>query len=224
MNLWKQLRIPLLILTFVNVGLIFGRSIFDPNIGSRQVTRFEFPSAVPLPEWQLVASQPLKDEVVERPPAGKLVLPGRQYDYTQNDLPLNIKMRYEIETEGDFQQVLAENPALKSSKIMMRQHEQLGFYSLYTNQKRAYLTACINSRGGSTFTKEQFDSNRRRYDVQFSRIMPWLLAQQPLTDRRCLLTDLSIPLNQPSSELAYATLEKAWFSWYKWWQPRFPKP
>jgi cyanosortase A-associated protein len=80
--------------------------------------------------------------------------------------------------------------------------------------KRAYLDACINSRGGSTFTEEQFRANRIQYDVQFNRLLPWLLGQQELRDQRCLWTHLSIPLNQSSPESSYHILENAWFSWY----------
>jgi len=44
----------------------------------------------------------LEAETVDLQAFGKLVLPGREYRYIQNDLPLDIKMRYEVETDGDF--------------------------------------------------------------------------------------------------------------------------
>jgi len=75
----------------------------------------------------------------------------------------------------------------------------------------AYLNACINSRGGSTFTKEQFNYNRIHRDTQFNRLLAWLLIQQPLRDKRCLWTHLSIPLNRSSPESAYVILENACF-------------
>jgi cyanosortase A-associated protein len=49
------------------------------------------------------------------------------------------------------------------------------------------------------------------------------LGQEGLKDRRCLWAHLSVPLKNSSPEAAYQVLEKAWFSWYQWWQPRFPK-
>jgi cyanosortase A-associated protein len=227
MSLWKQLRIPLLILTFANILFVFGRSVLDPSIGKRTLTPFVFPPVVPLPQWQLVASQPLKAETVELQAFGKLVLPGREYRYIQNDLPLDIKMRYQVETDGDFKEFIKKHTNIKFSLNQplpdVRQHEQLGFYGLFVYQKRAYLNACINSRGGSTFTKEQFNYNRIHHDTQFNRLLAWLLVQQPLRDKRCLWTHLSVPLNRSSPESAYVILEKAWFSWYQWWRPRFPK-
>lgn len=268
MSRWSKLRLPLLVFIFANVLFVFGRSILDPTIGKRTVTPFVFPKVVSLPQWRLVTSHPLKDQTVERPPLGKLILPGRQYRYIQNDLhasfgsqsgedlkasrgekdsspelalrprtgveaphpkaPLNIEMRYEVETDGDVKQFIKNNTAIQflldQPLLVVRQQEGVGFYGVFVYQKRAYLDACINSRGGSTFTKEQFSYNRIQYDVQLNRLLPWLLGLQPLRDKRCLWTHLSIPLNQSSPEQAYLILENAWFSWYKWWSSRFPKP
>lgn len=227
MSVWKQLRIPLLVLTFVNIFFVFGKSILDPTIGKQTVAPFVFPPDVPLPQWQRLASHPLKDQTVDRPPATKSAMLGRQYRYIQKDLQLDINMRYELETLGDVKQLIKDHTAIKFSLnqplIILRQHKQLGFYGLFVYQKRAYLDACINSQGGSTFTKEQFSYNRIQYDVQFNRLFFWLLGKQALRDRRCLWSHLSITLNQSSPESAYVILENVWFSWYQWWHPRFPK-
>jgi len=224
---WNKLRIVLLILTFANIVLVLGRSILDPTIGKRTVTPFVFPPVVPLPQWQLVTSQPLKNEIVERPPFTKVVLSGRQYHYLQNGLNLDIEMRYEVGTEGNVKHLIKEKTAIQLSLahplLVLRQQQGIGSYGLFVYQKRAYLDACINSRGGSTFTEEQFRANRIQYDVQFNRLLPWLLGQQELRDQRCLWTHLSIPLNQSSPESSYHILENAWFSWYKWWLPHFPQ-
>lgn len=223
---WKQLRIPLLVLIFANVLVVFGRSVIDPSIGKRTLTPFSFPAKVPLPQWQLVTSQPLPNQTVDQLPFGKVVLPGMYYRYKQNDLPLDIKMRYQINVEGDVKHLIETNTDIRFSlnrSPVIRQHQQLGFYGLFVYKQQAYLDACINPRGGSTFTSTQFDYNRIHYDLEFSRLFLWLLGQQELRDNRCLWTHLSIPLNQSSPNSAYATLEQAWFSWYKWWQPRFPK-
>jgi len=227
MRLGKQLRLPLLVFTFANVLFVFTRTTLDPSIGRRTITPFVFPPAVPLPQWQRVASQPLPNLAVERAPYGKIVLSGMQYSYRQNDLPLDIQMRYELSTLGDVKQITSSNTTIRfgvnQPAIAIRQQEGLGFYGLYTYQQRAYLDACINPQGGSTFTSDQFDSNRIQYDFQLTRLIPWLLGQQGLRDNRCLWTHLSIPLNQSSPESAYVMLEQAWFSWSKWWSSRFPK-
>jgi len=120
----------------------------------------------------------LKAETVELA-FGKVILPGREYRYIQKELPLDIKMRYEVEADGNFSKFIKNYTDIKFSLNQplpdVRQHERLGFYGLFVYQKRAYLNACINSRGGSTFTKEQFNYNRSHYDAQFNRILAWLL-------------------------------------------------
>jgi len=112
---------------------------------------------VPLPQWQLVASQPLKAETVDLQAFGKLVLEG---SIAISKMPLDIKMRYEVETDGDFKEFIKSTLISRFRSInhcLMYVSTKLGFYGLFVYQKRAYLNACINSRGGSTFTKEQFN-------------------------------------------------------------------
>lgn len=237
MSLNKQLRVPMLIFAFASVICVFGRSILDPTVGKRTVTPFVFPSAVPLPQWQLAASQPTGDRTVQREPYGKLVLPGWHYRYIPNNIhassqspippSLDIEMRYEVQMDGNVKQLIKDNTAIQvgitQPLLILRQRQGIGFYGLFVYQKRAYLDACINPRGTSTFTEEQFKNNRIRYDTQFNRLLPWLLGQQDLSNQRCLWTHLSIPLNQSSPESSYHILENVWFAWYEWWHTRFPK-
>lgn len=225
MKLWQRLRTPLLILAFANVLFVFSRAIFDSDIGKRKINSFEFPATVPLAQWQQVASQRLPDRIVDEPPYGKVAFPGRRYQYRQNSLLLNIEMRYELNTVGDGRQMIETYekisfPPDRAQPII--RHKQLGFYAVFVDRERAYLNACINPRGGSTFTASQFDSNRARYDIQFQRLGLWLLGRKELRDNRCLWSHLSIPLNQSAPESAYTTLERAWLSWYRWWSSRFP--
>lgn len=225
MKFWQRLRTPLLILTFANVLFVFSRVLLDANIGKRKITPFTFPATVPLPQWQQVASRSLPDRIVEQEPYGKVAFPGRRYQYKQNNLLLNIDTRYELNTVGDGQQAIADNINISfpsdRSPMLIRHNQQLGYYAVFVHQQQAYLNACINSRGGSTFTPSQFDTNRLRYDFQLQRIAFWLLGRQGLRDNRCLWTHLSMPLKQSTPE-TYSTLEQAWFSWYQWWDSHFP--
>lgn len=227
MNPWKKLRLPVLIITFTSAVFVFGRTITDPEIGKRTATRFIFPSVVPLPQWQSLPGKPLPNQTVEQLPYGKLVLPGMHYRYQQNGIPLDIKMRYEINASGDVKQLIEMHTDVRflpnQSQPIIRERKPLGYYGVFVYKQQAYLGACINPSGGSTFTSAQFDYNRIHYDLQFQRLLLWLLGRQELRDNRCLWTHLSIPLNQSSPESAYSVLEQAWFSWYKWWQTRFPK-
>lgn len=221
----KQLRSLLLVGTFVSVLCVFGRSILNPDIGERRVTSFEFPLGVPLPGWQPLESSPI-DESAEHPNFRA----GRHYRYVQSDLPLDIEMRYlgSSSMSVDVKRFIGSYTSIPLSPgnpvLVLRQQQGVGFYSLFTYQARSYLSACINPRGGSTVTYEQFNRNRLVYDLRFSRLLPLLLGQENLRDRRCLWAHLSIPLKRLSPESSYPILEEAWFTWYQWWSPRFPKP
>ncbi|HEY9693942.1 MAG TPA: cyanoexosortase A system-associated protein [Oculatellaceae cyanobacterium] len=219
MSFLKQWRMPLLVITNAFAILVLGKVILDPSIVKDTSTTFEFPSVVPLPQWQLIESKAL--------PGRNLRMPGKQYRYIQNQLPLDIDIRYVIETDGNIKQLIGKHTSINFSTaeptLRIRQQPGVGFYGVYVDQERAYLDACINARGSSTFTSEQFIDNRKRYELQFNRLLAYLIADQSLRERRCLWSHLSIPLNDSSTETAYHNLETAWFSWYKWWSPRFPK-
>jgi len=75
----------------------------------------------------------LKAETVELLAFGKVILPGREYRYIQKELPLDIKMRYEVEADGNFSKFIKITLISSFRSInhcRMRQHEQLGFYGL----------------------------------------------------------------------------------------------
>ena len=223
MSCWKTIRISLLAATFGGVLLALGKSILYPTVGNA-VTSFIFPAMVPLLEWQHLESKPLDNSRIEN----SKNLFGRQYRYVRNNLYLDIEMRYLINTNGDVKAWIEDyrgRPSFPGQLLpILRQQERVGFYSLFTHKERAYLSACINPRGGSTVTDSQFWLNRIIYDVRLNRLFPWLLSREEIPDRRCLWAHLSLPLKNSSPEDAYQSLEKVWFSWHQWWQHRFPKP
>lgn len=219
----EKLRLSLLAVIFGSVFFVLGRTILTPTADNSTVTSFVLPTAVPLPEWQPSASRPLAAPIPESPdyPSGRL------YQYIQNNLPLDIEMRYMVNTNGDVKyfihQYSSTSPPPGQLSLVLRQQEGVGFYNLFAYQQRAYLSSCINSRGGSTVTESQFKLNRYTYDIQFNRLFAWALGQANLVDGRCLWAHLSVPLKDSSQTDAYQTLEKAWFDWYQWWHPRFPQ-
>ncbi len=219
----EKLRISLLTVIFGSVFFVLGRSIVTPTSGNSKVTSFVFPTAVPLPKWQLDASRPLAAPIAESPNYPS----GRHYQYIQNDLTLDIEMRYLVNTNGDVKyfihQYSSMPPPPGQLSQVLRQQEGVGFYNLFAYQQRAYLSTCINSRGGSTVTESQFRLNRYTYDIRFSRLLAWALGQANFVDGRCLWAHLSIPLKNSSQTDAYQTLEKAWFDWYQWWRLHFPQ-
>ncbi|MEB3828724.1 cyanoexosortase A system-associated protein [Phormidium sp. CCY1219] len=215
---WKSVRIVLLAATLGGAIAVLGKLIFSPPIESAGFTPFVFPTAVPLADWQFEESLPL--EVNEN----ESLISGGQYFYIQNNLPLEIQMRYVTNTGGNVEKLMQTHLDIEASaaKLTIRHQEEIGFYGVSETGEQAYLASCINPRGGSTVSGEQFRKNRNAYDLQVDRLLPWLLGQQKLRDFRCMLTVLSIPLDKNSPENSYSILESVWVSWYRWWQPRFP--
>jgi cyanosortase A-associated protein len=225
---WQSLRLFGLAIAFGGTILVLGKSIIYPTNAINGVVRpaaFTFPSAVPLPEWQPLASQPLNSPIT--PPLE--LLARRLYRYEQKNLSLDIEMQYTIEKGGNIINFIRSYTTIPLSAISVelrrdRYQPTVGFYTLFVHQKRAYLISCINPLGNSTVTSPQFHRNRYTYDLKFERIVKWLFSRENIRDFRCLWTQISIPLNHISLEDAYPVLEKVWFAWYRWWQPRFPQP
>ncbi|MCT7968579.1 cyanoexosortase A system-associated protein [Laspinema sp. D1] len=219
---WKPLRIFLLALTFSSVLVVVGKSLLYSNPDKGPSADFSFPPDIPLTEWQPLESDSLPVQNTSNLISARVY----RYQHQQNKFSLDIEMRYVIDTDGDIKTMLNKhlNSETYPGKLTIHHQEGIGFYGLAATTERAYLSSCINPYGGSTVTAEQFRNNRNTYDLQVSRLVPWLLGQQELRDFRCLWTVLSMPLEDTTAEQAYPVLEKAWVSWYAWWQPRFPDP
>lgn len=218
MLFWRNLRIPFLAFSFSGVMMVLGKSILYPAVSSSVVAPFAFPTTVALPGWQSLPSHPLRDINAQYPN----YLSGRQYQYIQDELNLEIEMRYLVNSVGDIDE-LPNSHKYNSLSPQLRQKKGIGFYEVFTDREKAYLRSCINPYGGSTVNDKQFKQNRNTYDLQSNRLIPWLLGIKKLKDERCLWAYLSIPLKRSSHEAAYQHLENVWVSWYGWWQPRFPK-
>jgi cyanosortase A-associated protein len=232
MSSWKQIRLPLLAFNLLTAGFVLGKSLLDPRVG--QLTPFEFSPQVPLAKWQPVESKRLKP--LPAPDTdGAILQVGRQYQYRQNDRLLDIEMRYVLRTKGEVNIFLKDRleKEAKKTETESKNNNKLdaasgykpdvGYYWLLADKERAYLTACINPRGESSFTREQYKHNQDIYDTDFSRLFPSFLGREKWRDDRCLWTYMSMPLAGSAPKETYKLLEEAWFEWNEWWQPQFPK-
>lgn len=217
MFLWKQLRIPVLALTFCSTVFVLGKLLFVSNTEKTTRTIFVFPVEVPLLGWQIESSQALR---TEQTPEGTFEV--KHYEYKRSGLTLAIAMSYVDHPHANEKLFRQYDPSLFPSGEI-RQQKETGFYSLWVREDRAYLSACINPRGPSAIAYTQFIENRYTYDLQVNRLLPVLLGQEPLRDHRCLWTHLSVSLKETSRNRAYQLLEQSWVSWYQWWHPRFPR-
>lgn len=217
-NHWEIFRVTILAAIATSVFLILSKSFFSPKFTNSKEAELVFPEIVPLKEWQQVTIPTLdikKDKNSKKDSA-------KAYRYIQNNLFLNIEMRYLASSDGNVPKLFKQYSQLGASQLStdVRQQPGIGYYGLLTHQNKASLSACINPSRQSTFKAEQFVQNQLTIDAISNRFLPWLFAGESLRDRRCLWVKLSIPLDNYSSKQAYLILEKAWVNWYKLWQPR----
>lgn len=221
----QKLRFGLLAILVAGSLLIFLRSLVDSNIG--KPTPAMFPERLELAEAKLTQSEPLIDtkDFYFKPK----YLSGHRYKFLVDNQPIDISLRYGVGTEGDIPIFLKELANIDMNEDDIRQKivrkAPIGYYAMFTYQNQAYLTACINPRGISTVTKEQFDDNASDRAMDRDVIISWLLGQKDLRDRRCLWTLMSTPLAADKDSAATnQKLEKIWISWYEWWKTNFPQP
>ena len=229
--LQNSLRIPVLAVLFSGALIAVGRAIVTPKISVAPTAVTALPQTVPIEGWQLTTTNPLKltDDG----------LGGQYYQYRQSSRNpasptqsspalLDVEMR-SMTGDGNVSRFLFVYSPIRqgNDKLQERQRSETGSYALLSHAGRAYLTACINPEGGSTVTEQQFVQNHSQNVWQVSRVVTWMMGQGPLSDKRCLWTLMSIPIDSQqspaaASEAAYQTLEAAWVSWYRWWKPNFP--
>ncbi|MDM9383288.1 cyanoexosortase A system-associated protein [Chlorogloeopsis sp. ULAP01] len=205
------------------VGMILTAIYLITN--KRLLTTSLLPDQLALNSWQQVNVKPLIEQQKDTQDTVKstVVLSRKDYSYLKNTQQLKLQMRYVVNTRGEpnpFLEKLSEN-LIKNSQQQPKYVKGVGFYTLYSDSKQAYLTACINPRGGSTVTSAQFMQNRYKYDLVWNRILPWVLGKEVLRDDRCIWAQLSLPLNGVSASNIYLDLEAIWSRNYTAWQSLF---
>ncbi|MGB7415577.1 MAG: cyanoexosortase A system-associated protein [Thermosynechococcaceae cyanobacterium] len=214
MSVWTPMRLFLLMTTCG--GVLWGLKetiVISPSLEQGVTRTFVFPTEVPLSGWRLLRSE----EINERS--------GHIYRYSNKNLRLDLQMNYVIDANANQKYFRQYDPTSTNvSTIIIQRENQQGFYRLSTENNRAYLRACIDPQGRSTITYDQFIRNRYANDLQFRRILPWVLGQVTLRDHRCLWTHLSIPITGTSPNPSYEILEATWVPWQTWWKSHFPEP
>jgi cyanosortase A-associated protein len=214
-----------------------GVSLFIPDHKYR--SKFEFPEKIDLSDWQFQASDNLDKELnnelnKQLETTSKMgIIDSRRYFYTSSlQTTLRIDVMYvkvNVVTVSGFIGTLKMKYVPDSFNI--RYSDSIGYYALFVDSDRAYLSSCINPKGGTTVTREQFIDNRNIYDLNGDRIVSYLLGTTDLRDIRCIFTIMSLPLekrkmddtNNNSLNYTYQKLEKAWINWYKKWDNNFPR-
>lgn len=223
-------------LVAAGTAVVLARAALSPGLGKPRP--YAFPAeSISLPGWQFQTSQPLTVVAQESEYLYPALQAAQQYVYASTgeadetvgrDDPLGIEMYYLVLTDGQIQRYVREyHPEDIRSKEdvppLDERQTEVGTHYLFTHGDRAYLSACINSYGPSTVTRDQFELNRNTHDLQVNRFWPVFWGREPIRDRRCLWVLMSLPADDDAQrDESFAQLEQVWPSWYAWWSNRFP--
>lgn len=213
------------LLGLVSFGLL--RSLLDPSMGKPPPLTF---SQIPIAGWQII-----KQEQIGTDPANVRphVLANQRYLYRNQGQPqkiLTVEVRHFLQRKlpVDTPQLInlflmdKERGATLPLTIAEKQFSGNNYYSLFTYQQRAYLSACIDSSRNSTVNLSQFWQHRIDHDLRSQAIFSWLFGPASLIDQRCLWSQVSMPLKGAKLESVYATLISFWEEWFDWWRSHYP--
>ena len=226
----KTFKLICLVTALASSCIAISIAIFIPK--SKQYSQFQFPQQITLADWRSQSSINLEQAVKNG------AIAARRFTYTssvQDDLRIDILY---IDTGVDVPKYLGMI-GLKpvDNSLKQRYLEAIGHHVVFSDRDRAYLSACINPRGGSTVTNAQFIQNRNTFDITPERLGLYFLGLIDLRDTRCLFVVMSIPfsnirsstnsnLNQEkikALETSYQKLENTWINLYKSWEYKFPE-
>ncbi|MBO3459248.1 cyanoexosortase A system-associated protein [Aetokthonos hydrillicola Thurmond2011] len=223
----QKWRIPMLLVTWSTLVLGAVYLICAPS--SIGVLADALPDKLAIKGWEQVwvdqVNTSFRKEIITVNDSDQ-ALSSKRYIYHHNNQYINVQMRYIVNTYGNIENYLKKFTEITNVKDIgknIHSKNGIGYYVLLNDSNQAYLTACINPRGGSTVTQDQFLSNRNSYDSTANRILPWLLGTAILKDNRCLWIQLSTALDGAGSESTYPILESVWDTNYTLWRSHFPK-
>lgn len=212
--------LSLLRFAFLGIVLVSGKVAFDPNLG--KASPYVFPEQVLLNQFSFVGRQAVETKSLSEYWAD---LKGYEYSYQKEKQAFKVKVHYLPAADGDLALYLSSY-GINQQKVKAKptqQQGQTGFYHLFEHERTAYLSSCINPKGSSTVTREQFFANRNAYDLKPDRLIPIILGVEDLRDARCLWVTISTPIENQSIQEVHQQLESVWREVYAWWMPNFPK-
>ena len=216
----RPLQLLLLLVLLVASALVLISSWMGTAWGAYQPAPVDYPAPTAAADWQPVGWERMTIETGDRPRA----ISGAVYRYERGDIVLLAEVRFLDRATADVNAYAQRRTGLTLDG-QVRGLPAGGYHQVQADDGTAWLDVCLDARGHATATPDQFDTNRRLYDRTLPRMVQWILARQPLEDRRCLWFHLSIPLDSMSEQEAFQSLESFWADWRGQWRGRLaPAP
>ncbi len=214
----------LLPLTSLAMAGITIATLLMPQVGRREIKSLQFPSQVTLSGWEEQNSVSL----VDNPETGlqlHRLRSGQKYHYQQQGTEVTAALRFFSPTFGNIEHYVkkTDDPPLQKAYAQGKTSylPDLGTYRLFNDQETAYLSACLTPEGESTINVAAYVNKTNRGIFNWETLIPRLLGQRSLRERRCLWVHLSTPLQQDSPEDSYRRLESVFKTGYSQWQGLF---
>ncbi|MGF1590955.1 MAG: cyanoexosortase A system-associated protein [Pleurocapsa sp.] len=220
----NQWRSSLLIISSISINLAVASTLIFPAVGNRLTADFQFPESFSLNSSSAIAVKSNLNQLKASDLAPEVIKTRQKYQYVLNEQEIDLEISYLVGTRGDVQTYLQNYTSLPASIIQaqkIKHNDQTGFYTLFSDENRAYLSSCISPRSPSSVTQRQFSQYRYQHDFKFQVGLDWLKGKESIRDRRCLWVHLSTGITQ-SDQAAYQVLEAVWVDLYQWWLPNFP--
>lgn len=199
-------------------------TLIIPEVARREIQPLQFPSKVTLSGWTEEKSIPLVKQ-----PETKLrfdrLRSGREYHYGQQEAKVTVALRFSSPTVGRLENYIKQTYP-KPLETAYRQGNtryipNRGNYRLFQDDEKAYLSACLTPTGESTVDFQNYVNKANRQVFNWQTLIPRLLGEKSLRERRCLWVNLSTPLNSNSPETSYQLLESVFKTGYPKWQGLF---
>lgn len=225
----QNLKKILLIGITVSTSIAIAVSVLTPK--SVNSKKYQLPKDLVLKDWRLQSSNNL-DNINEANNSSVrqyiYILPNQEISSkSSQELRIDFIYTYRVMPLSNYLSIL--NIQYSGKPLDIKYADNIGYYALFTEQKRAYLASCINPRGESTVTEKQFKNNQDKYDFSIDKLGLYLIGKADLRDSRCLFTVMSISLENDTSQVSnsldntYQTLEASWKEWYIYWKNKFPE-
>jgi cyanosortase A-associated protein len=204
----KIFKIYCLVIILLSSIITIIISLFIPNLQNRP--KFQLPNQLSLRGWKLQSSKDFDKALKNGAIAAKKYI----YISPRQDL-LEIDSLY-ISGTTAITRYLEISGFNSSQNLNIHYLDSIGYYALFRDGDRAYLSSCINPHGITTITEEQFFHN-----INLKHIGFYLLGFRDLRDSKCLLMTLSVSLKTTKLDKAYETLKNSWVYLYQNWKTNF---
>jgi cyanoexosortase A len=204
------------------VALITVLTLLFPQIGRRQLPNLNYPSQISLAGWNQANRVSLMGENENTELSFEYFRSGQKYQYYQGEKEVTVQLKLIEGTLGHVPGYVKTYTSLKKAFSEGRTQSQpgMGRYQLFSDESQAYLSACLTSNGESTVTGKNFVSKMNR-NLLRENLLPKIVGQKSLRQRRCLWVHLSTPVDQDSPEEGYRVLESVFEKGYSQWQGLF---